>query len=279
MTDPTNFNLRSEAADEVLDRLLYGFAIRQSPTIEEVLLHRDVTVPTSLQLPGWPSLGVVRFTWDGSLPTGPSKMYSEPISIVDNLIVSARLFDETGQALAPPWLQAYTFSPLTLHPRGLLPDSQWFEDSISLIVSSTMETGKIRYTLDGSVPAAASPALIEPLVLNESAVVVARWFDSENLGRGNVATATYRKLTTVRHAAVNKLVTMTGTAKLEDPSTAAKLLLDGRLGRDGDWGSPEVLRLGDSDLEAVIDMGVSTKHQASGVPGHLMLDEILINLE
>ena len=78
---------------------------------------------------------------------------------------------------------------------------------------------------------------------------MARWFDSENLGRGNVATATYRKLTTVRHAAVNKLVAMTVTAKLEDPSTAAKLLLDGRLGRDGDWGSPEVLRLGDSDLE------------------------------
>gem|GEM_PF-6378675 len=90
---------------------------------------------------------------------------------------------------------------------------------------------------------------------------MARWFDSENLGRGNVATATYRKLTTVRHAAVNKLVAMTVTAKLEDPSTAAKLLLDGRLGRDGDWGSPEVLRLGDSDLEAVIEMGVSTQIQ------------------
>ena len=172
--DPTNFKLRSEAADEVLDRLLSGFAIRQSPTIEEGLLHRDVTVPTSLQLSGWPSLGVVRFTLDGSLPTGASKMYSEPISIVDNLIVSAQLFDETGQALAPPWLQAYTFSPLTLHPGGLLPDSQWFEDSIILIVISTMETGKIRYTLDGSVPVAASPAFIEPLVLNESAVVGAR---------------------------------------------------------------------------------------------------------
>ncbi len=96
----------------------------------------------------------------------------------------------------------------------------------------------------------------------------------------------YQKLVTVRHAAVNKPVTIAVTAKLDDTVAAAKLLVDGVLGRDGNWGTPEVLRLGDSDLEAVIDMGANTEirkvvvrcfyHQEAGVyPAKL--DEILVN--
>jgi hexosaminidase len=89
--------------------------------------------------------------------------------------------------------------------------------------------------------------------------VKARWFDEQNTGRGGIAAATYQKRATVSHAAVNKPVTITVTAKLDDPEKAAKLLVDGVLGRAGSWGAPEVLRLGSSDLEAVIDMGAKTQ--------------------
>ena len=68
---------------------------------------------------------------------------------------------------------------------------------------------------------------------------------------------------------------MVVTAKLEDAEAGAKLLVDGVLGRKGNWGTPEVLRLGESDLEAVIDLGEETEvkrvvvrcynHQEAGV--------------
>jgi hexosaminidase len=273
--DPTNFARRSEATDQVLDRLLYGFAIQQSPQTAEGLLHREVTVPTTLSVPTWPALGEVRLTVDGSEPTADSMAYATPIPISDNLTITARLFDKDRKPLAPAWSQPYKFSPLALQPEGLLPNSIWFTESMHLTVTSTMKTGTIRYTLDGSAPVATSTAYTKPIVLSSGAVVIAHWFDAENVGRGNVATATYRKLATVKHAAVSKPVTITVTAKLDDPQAAAKLLVDGVLGRDGDWGSPEVLRLGDSDLEAVIDLGESTKirrvvgrfvyHQEAGI--------------
>ena len=74
---------------------------------------------------------------------------------------------------------------------------------------------------------------------------------------------------------MNKPVSITVTAKLDDQKASAKLLTDGVLGRDGDWGSPEVLRLGDSNLEALIDLGKRQKihkvitrfiyHQEAGI--------------
>jgi len=273
--DTTNFTHRLEATDMVLDRLMHGFAVWQSTKAEEGMLQRQVTAPIMLSLRAWPSLGEVRFTTDGSEPTAQSKTYSAPIRIGDNFTIKARLFDASGNPVAPAWVQPYTFAPLTLQPQGLLTNSTWFADSVTLTIACTMKDGTARYTLDGSAPLATSAAFTKPLVLTDTAVVNARWFDADNVGRGNVATATYRKLPTVKHAAVNKPVTITVTAKLDDPKAAAKLLVDGVLSRDGDWSSPEVLRLGDSDLEAVIDLGENTRignviarfiyHQEAGI--------------
>jgi len=256
--DTTNFAHRLEATDMVLGRLMYGFAIRQSPKTVEDLLERQVTAPTMLALLAWPSLGEVRFTTDGSEPTAQSKAHSAPIRIADTFTIKARLFDAKGNPAAPAWVQPYTFAPLTLQPQGLLTNSNWFADSVTLTIACTMKNGTVRYTLDGSAPVPTSTALTKPLVLTDTAGVSARWFDADNVGRGNVATATYRKLATVKHAAVNKPVTITVPATLDDPRAAANLLVDGVLARDGNWSLPEVLRLGNSDLEAVIDMGENT---------------------
>ncbi len=253
--DPSEFEIRSDETDTVVDRMLYGFAIRHSPETDESLSSRNVVVPTTLQFATWDSLGVVRVTTDGSEPTDDSPPHSGPILIADNTTIRARLFSVKGQPVASTWNQSYTFSPLSLEPERLLPKSSWFADSMELNIVSRMKSGTIRYTLDGSAPDKDSPVFTEPVVLRDTAMVVARWFDTENIGRGNAASATYRKLATVKHAAVNKPVVMTITTKLEDPEGAAKQLVDGFLGRDGDWGSPEVVQLGQSDLEAVIDLG------------------------
>lgn len=168
--DTANFERRLEATDMVLDRLLYGFAIRQSPKIEEGLTHRQVASPIMLALPTWPSLGEVRFTTDGSEPTAQSQAHSAPIRITDNLTIKARLFDAKGNPIATAWGQPYQFEPLKFQPQGLLTNSTWFADSVTLAIACTMKDGTIRYTLDGSAPLATSTALTKPLVLTNSTV-------------------------------------------------------------------------------------------------------------
>lgn len=253
--DAANFAHRLEATDMVLDRLLYGFAIRQIPKTEGGLTHRQITTPVRLGLLAWPSLGEIRFTTDGSEPAPQSSAYSAPIPLADNLTIRARLFDAQGKSVGSSWTQPYIFAPLTLQPQGLLPNSNWFADSVTLNIASTMKNGTIRYTFDGSVPLATSPVLVKPLVLTSTTAVHARWFDAESVGRGDVATATYQKRVTVKHAAVDKPVNITVTAKLDDPVAASKLLVDGVLSRDGNWGEPEVLRLGDSAWRRSLTLG------------------------
>ena len=257
--DPENFAMRTRSTDRALDRLLYGFAIRHEPTCEEGLSHREITTPTTLVLDTKPGLGTIRLTTDGSMPSANSPVHSGPLVISDNTTVTARLFDQAGVPVGPAWAQPYRFSPLTLKPEGLLPNSLWFAETARLTIASAVKTGVIRFTLDGSEPVPASPAFQKPLTLDRSTVVRARWFDETNTARGNPVTANYQKLAKVSHAAVNKPVSIVVTAKLDDPKAAAKLLGDGILGRDGDWGTPEVLRLGDSDLEAVFDLGEKTE--------------------
>lgn len=256
--ETNNFSLRVNATDFVLDRLLYGFAIDQSPSTEEGLTHRRITGPTVLKLSAWPGLGTVRSTRDGSEPTIESPGLGEPFMVADNFTIKARLYDEQGHAAASIWSQPYIFAPLSLHPEGLLTNSTWFSDTVTLKISSTIKSGTIRFTLDGSVPHAASPACDNPLRFTSTTRINARWFDDGNTGRGETVAATYQKLTTVRHAAVNKPVTISVTAKLE-AAAAARLLVDGVLTRGGQWGTPEVLALSSSDLEAVIDLEVKTE--------------------
>ena len=257
--EPANFARRATASDLVLDRLIYGFAIHHTPVLEEGMTHRQITAPTVLSLTAWGALGTVRFTTDGTEPTAQAPEFATALPLADSFTVKARVFDAQGQPAGPVWTQPYVFAPLTLEARGLLPDSTWFTDTASVSVASTMKTGTIRYTLDGSAPQPSSPAAAQPLALTATTALKARWFDAQNVGRGEIAAAIYQKLATVKHAAVNKPITMTVTAKLTEPAQNAKLLVDGVLGRAGAWGTPEVLRLGDSDLEVVIDLGAKTE--------------------
>ena len=107
-------------------------------------------------------------------------------------------------------------------------------------------------------PHAASPACVNPLRFTSTTRINARWFDVGNTGRGETVAATCQKLATVRHAAVNKPVTISVTAKLE-AAAAARLLVDGVLTRGGQWGTPGVLALSSTDLEAVFDLEVKTE--------------------
>jgi hypothetical protein len=254
---------RIEGADRVLDRILFGFAIRYEREIESDMYRSRVTMPMMLTLETFPALGTVRYTLDGTEPTDKSPAADKPIRIADNFTLLARLFDPEGRPRKTLWKQAYLFEPLTITGQGMIKDdagkdTAWFADTVSVSVGSTLKDGNVRYTVDGSDPSPASPVYTAAITLTDTAVVKARWFDGSNTGRGSVTAAAYQKQATVKHAAVRKFAKVLVPADLENAEAAAKLLTDGVLIRGGEWGAPEVLRLGPKDLEIVIDMGTST---------------------
>ena len=259
LIEPANFERRAAACDLALDRMLYGFAIEHNPRVPEGFTHRQIATQTMLSLPTWGAYGTVRFTTDGTEPTAQSPEFATAIPLADNFTIKAHFFDKKGNPAGRTWTQPYIFNPLTLQAQGLLPEGTWFADTATVTVASTMKSGTVRYTLDGSAPLPTSPAYAKPLTVTATTTIKARWFDAQNVGRGDIASATYQKLVTVSHAALNKPITMTVAAKLTDPAQNAKLLVDGVLTRGGAWGAPEVLRLGSSDLDAVIDMGAKTE--------------------
>jgi hexosaminidase len=269
----TNFARRLAATDRVLDRLLYGFAIRHDRDISSDLSGVKVTGPTRLTLDAFPAVGKVRYTLDppppgsgaasGTEPTAHSPVADKPIAITDSFTVQARLFDPQGRPCMPTWKQAYAFEPVTLKGQGVIKDAAggdtaWFADAMTVSVDCTVKEGKVRYTVDGSDPLPASQAYTKAIGITNSATVKARWFDAGGVGRGSVAAASYQRLATARHAGLHKPVQVLAPLEPELADAAAKLLTDGVLIRGIEWGAPEVLRLGPKDLEVVIDMGRST---------------------
>ncbi|MCY2924339.1 MAG: family 20 glycosylhydrolase [Planctomycetota bacterium] len=257
------FARRLEHTDAVLDRMLYGFAIRTDAKVAAELFLTRVTAPTSLKLEAHPAAGKVHYTLDGSEPTAASPAYTAPVRIADNFVLKARLVSPQGAPAGPVWSQPYSFEPLALAAQGTLDDgtgkpSTWFAASMTATVATTMKTGKVRYTTDNSEPMATSKVYAGPIKLTETATIKARWFDEANVGRGAVAVGVYQKTPFVKHAALNKPVKVITPIALENRDASAKLLTDGFLSRGNEWGSPEVLRLGPRDLDVVIDLGAAT---------------------
>jgi hexosaminidase len=264
---PTNLARRIEGTDRVLDRILFGFAIRHDQAIESDMFRIRATQPTLLTLETFPAMGTVRYTLDGTEPTAQSAAADKPIRIADSFTLVARLFDPKGQPCKPPWKQTYLFEPLTITAQGMIKDvagkdTAWFADTLTVSVACTQTDGKVRYTVDGSDPLPASPAYTKAITLTNTATVKTRWFDATNTGRGSVTAAAYQKLVMVKHVAVGKPARILAPADLANGEVAARLLTDGILIRGGEWGAPEVMTLGPKDLELVIDLGKSTEiHQ------------------
>jgi len=260
---PANLARRIEGTDRLLDRILYGFAIRHDNLIDSDMFRIRATKPTLLTLETFPAMGTVHYTLDGTEPTAQSPAADKPIRVADSFTLVARLFDSGGKPCKPSWKQAYIFEPLAITAQGLIKDAAgkdtaWFADNLTVRVACTLKDGTVRYTVDGSDPLPASPAYAKAITLTNTATVKARWFDAANTGRGSVSAATYQKLAIAKHAAMGKPTRILVPADMANDEAAAKLLTDGILIRGSEWGAPEVLKMGPKDLEVVIDLGTST---------------------
>lgn len=271
---PESIAPRLAANDLLLDRLWHGFQIRHDRPIEITGLQErtcSITTPIKLSLHTAVSPARITFTRDGSEPNANSPLYEGEITIDDNVLLRARLFDARRTPLARPWRLQYEFHPLSAQPVGLLADadgkeSPWFAESIRVQLASTLRDGTIRYTLDGTPPLPTSDAYTAALELDKTTQLRAAWFDASGKRRGSILSADYSKLPAAIHAAIGKSIAVQSpeVARGENNKLAA-LLVDGRLTRDNWWHTPEVLRCDDKDLDAVIDLGQPVEIRKVGI--------------
>ena len=98
--------------------------------------------------------------------------------------------------------------------------------------------GKVRYTLDDSVPTARSPVFSRPLTLATTATVKARWFSDDGTATGFQFSRAYRRIDAVKHDAIGDKVTVSIPS---DPSyfgPGPQGLADGLLAAGDSYGDP-----------------------------------------
>jgi len=128
-------------------------------------------------------VAVIRYTTDGTDPTTSSSAYVGPFSVTATTTVKYRAWDNVGNAEAAKsqLIQIDTTTPhSSIRCNGTTCASGWYKASVSVSLSAT-DTGSglavIRYTTDGSVPTASSPAYSGPFSLSTTATVRYRAWD------------------------------------------------------------------------------------------------------
>jgi len=130
-------------------------------------------VPTSCATQGL----TIRYTTDGSEPSGSSSEYIGPVLISHTTTLKARAM-KTGWADSLTTSATYTLARGTLAAPTLSPTSGTYLDSAAVAISS-IAGATIRYTTDGTEPTASSAIYSSPITLTVTTTVKARAYHPE----------------------------------------------------------------------------------------------------
>lgn len=128
----------------------------------------------------------IRYTLDGSTPSGSSPLYTTPITIDQSLTLQARTYrpDNSSSQVTAAAFTIAVAAP-SLSPAGGTYDSA----QIVAMTSATPGT-TIRYTLDGTAPTAASTVYTGPIPVEATTTITARAF-KDGLADSVVTAGTY----------------------------------------------------------------------------------------
>jgi peptidoglycan/xylan/chitin deacetylase (PgdA/CDA1 family) len=128
-------------------------------------------------------VAVIRYTTDGTDPTASSPAYVGPFTVSATATVKYRAWDNVGNAEATKsqLIQIDTTTPQSsIRCNGTTCATGWYRAAVSVSLSAT-DTGSgvaaIRYTTDGSVPTASSPAYSGPFAVSTTTTVRYRAWD------------------------------------------------------------------------------------------------------
>jgi len=189
LTDSTTVRVGAINAAGVLTRQVSGsYAITAAlATARPTALPRGGTYQTPLQValstttPG----ATIRYTTDGSDPTGGSVRYAAPILVNRSTTLRARAFGGTVQvrsgrlslrlpAILPSGVMTANYT-LQVAPPSLAAPAGTYSEPQTITATGT---GTIRYTLNGLSPTAVSPELPSGFLLDHSATVTVAAFQA-----------------------------------------------------------------------------------------------------
>jgi alpha-tubulin suppressor-like RCC1 family protein len=99
--------------------------------------------------------GAIRYTLDGSEPTGSSSLYSSPLGVSGGTTIKAKTFPSNGWAASTTATAMLTFNLGTLAAPSASPSPGVFATEPQVTLSS-IAGASIRYTLNGTTPTASS---------------------------------------------------------------------------------------------------------------------------
>jgi alpha-tubulin suppressor-like RCC1 family protein len=117
----------------------------------------------------------VRYTLDGSTPTGASPAYAAPIPISTGTTLKAVGF-KSGWADSGLLTATYSFNYGTLAAPTVAPAAGPYTTSVEVTMSSPQPGAVVRYTTNGTTPTSGSPLYTGPLALSATTTIKAKAF-------------------------------------------------------------------------------------------------------
>lgn len=156
---------RAGATPSPVARAVYVLQVPE-PVLTPVSLLASAPFTVAVQVPAG---AVVRYTLDGSDPTPAAPIVSSPI-LVDHSVQLRVQAEQDGWTSSAVVVGAYTLQAVT--PTASLPAGTYI-GAQTVTLNTTTSGATIRYTVDGSVPTAASPVASGPIVLPGSCTLTA----------------------------------------------------------------------------------------------------------
>ncbi len=147
--------------------------------------NSSVSATLSATDSGGSALKNIRFTTNGSDPTGSSPVYSGPIPVNATTTIKFRAEDNAGNVESPVHSQTInidTAAPTTAIECDGAACEPYYTSAVNATLSAT-DSGtsgvdEIRFTTDGSAPTASSPAYSGPIPVNSTTTIKYRAFDN-----------------------------------------------------------------------------------------------------
>ena len=260
-----HFARRFAHTDEVVQRLIRPVTFKVEGLTEpdyvgpfynkENRFGKAITVAMTSAMPGTR----IHYTLDGTTPTKRSARYRKPLSIDKTATLRTQVYDAAGEKLGFIATVPYEHHPVTgqveellmqvPHDNGRGRHRTKFGKQVTITLDSDMPEGVIRYTTNGRQPNSESPQYTQPIVMNKSGVVTARYFDAEGKPRGEIWRRAFDQIDAETNLTTGKPVSASDVAA---PHTLLEMAVDGIVDRNFHWdssaGAPQWWQV---DLEAL----------------------------